>query len=136
MSRLPMTLLLFVFIAGCSASTAPSVPSPLPTAAPTAAPSTTPAPVWRDKLSGLWVDSATTAILTIDLDGGTMGGTVHGATLSTVSIAFDHEEGKTVFVRFTVANQNSARVDRFRFLNDDTVSWEQGDRKTLLQRKK
>ena len=136
-----------VLCVGCTAT--PVVPTPVP-ATPTVlvatpAPATptvlvaTPAPVWKDKLNGIWIDETTSTEVywTIDLDAGTFALTFGGVRdRDPASIAFDHEEGKTIFVHFDAIGKNPARVDRFRFLNDDLVAWEQDTRSTMLQRKK
>lgn len=81
-----------------------------------------PAPVWKDKLSGQWLDTSkqNRTVWLIDLDGGSIGFDMGGAG-SSAKLSFDHEEGKTVYV--TITGKAATRTDSFRFLDDDTVIW-------------
>ena len=91
------------------------------------------APVWKDKLSGTWLDTGkqTRTIWTIDLDGGQLSFGMAG-TGNSAPISFDHEDGKTVYLK--VEGKAETRIDSFRFLDDDTVIWTNPGGETTLKR--
>jgi len=108
------------------------------TATAAARPTPTISPVWRDKVSGIWIDNELNAEYTIDLDAGTIDSVINGVSGSDMglSLEFDHEEGKTVYVKF-MGRPDGDSIDTFRFLNDDTMVWgnSEGHEHTTLIRK-
>ena len=123
--------LLLLLLAGCSA--APPAETMMPPMSEADAfasieagladdePTSEPVPIWRDRLSGIWRDTAPNgATWTIDLASEQLSVTTGGAVSSSV-IRFEREEDRTVYA--IIEGRAASRTDAFRFLDENTVIW-------------